>query len=140
MWASTSSYIKSHRWQLVRFSMVGLITFVLNFFLVWVLYGQAGLDYRLAVSCAYLLTVLAHFALNRSYTYGHEGGSVAPDTARYCIMLIVNYLITLSITTLSVELLSLTPYFGIVFSIFGTAFSSFLLMKHYVFVRVEGAK
>lgn len=62
------------------------------------------------------------------------------DTTKYLIMLFANYLITLSVTTVTVELLRLNPYFGIVFSTFATTFSSFLLMKHFVFVREESIK
>lgn len=53
------SYIRFHRWQLICFCIVGLATFVLNFFLVWLLYEKAGLDYRIAVPCAYFITVVA---------------------------------------------------------------------------------
>jgi putative flippase GtrA len=137
MWSKTLSYIVVHRWQLIRFCIVGLATFALNFFLVWLFYGKAVLDYRIAVSCAYFITVVAHFILNRSFTYSQKGGSMAPDTVKYCIMLLANYLITLSITTATVELARLTPYYGIVFATFATAFSSFLLMKHFVFVQKE---
>lgn len=136
----TYSYIVQHRWQLLRFFIVGAATFALNFCLVWLFYGKALLDYRIAVSCAYFITVIAHFLLNRSFTYGQKGGSIAPDTAKYCIMLVANYLITLSITTATVELAKLTPYYGIVFATMATAFSSFLLMKHFVFVQKEFAR
>jgi len=137
MLSKTLSYIVLHRGQIFRFGIVGLTTFALNFFLVWVFYGKAGLDYRIAVTCAYFITVIAHFMLNRSFTYGQEGSSVAPDTVKYCMMLVANYFLTLGITTVTVELLKLTPYYGIVFSTFATAFSSFLLMKHFVFARKE---
>lgn len=140
MFYKAFSYITLHRWQLFRFFIVGVTTFALNFCLVWLFYGKAALDYRIAVSCAYFITVVAHFILNRSFTYGQKGGSIAPDTLKYCIMLLANYLITLSITTATVELAKLTPYYGIIFSTFATAFSSFLLMKHFVFVRKEYAK
>jgi len=133
-------YISLHRWQLVRFGIVGVVTFALNFFLVWLLYGMAGLGYQLAVTCAYFITVVAHFWLNRSFTYAQEGGSAMPDTARYGIMLLINYLLTLSVVTVTVELFKLTPYSGIVFATLATAFSSFLLMKHFVFVQKEQVK
>jgi putative flippase GtrA len=113
---------------------------VLNLCLVWLFYGKALLDYRIAVSCAYFITVVAHFLLNRSFTYGQTGGAIALDTVKYGIMLLANYLITLSITTATVELARLTPYYGIIFSTLVTAFTSFLLMKHYVFVRKEYAR
>jgi len=107
---------------------------------MWLFYGKARLDYRIAVTCAYCITVIAHFMLNRSFTYRQKGGAVFPDTTKYLMMLFANYLITLSVTTVTVELLGLTPYYGIVSSVFVTAFSSFLLMKHFVFVRVDGVK
>jgi putative flippase GtrA len=78
--------------------------------------------------------------LNRSFTYRHKAGSVAPVTAKYGLMLLVNYGLTLSITTATVEFLRLTPYYGIVFSTFATALSSFLLMKHFVFAQKEYVK
>ena len=140
MWVKTFSYFVRHRWELLRFIIVGLVTFALNFFLVWLFYGKAALDYRMAVSYAYFITVVTHFILNRSFTYRHKAGSVVPVTAKYCAMLFVNYGLTLSITTATVELLRLTPYYGIVFSTFATALSSFLLMKHFVFVRKEYVK
>jgi putative flippase GtrA len=140
MWPNIFAYIRNHKWQLIRFCIVGVATFALNLTLVWLFYGKAGLDYRIAVTCAYVVTVGAHFLLNRSFTYRQADGAVGPDAVKYGIMLIANYLITLGITTATVELLGLTPYFGIIFSIFVTAFSSFLLMKHFVFVRKRGVK
>lgn len=133
-------YISLHRWQLTKFVIVGVVTFVLNFMLVWLFYGRAGLDYRIAVTCAYFLTVVAHFMLNRSFTYNHVSGGAILATTKYVMMLLINYLITVSVAAITVELFGLTPYYGIVFSTFFTAFSSFLLMKHFVFVRKERVK
>lgn len=140
MLSSSLRYISCHRLQLVRFGIVGVATFALNFFLVWLFYGRVGLGYQLAVTYAYFITVVAHFTLNRSFTYGIAGGSAIPDTAKYGMMLLINYLITLSVATVTVELLRLTPYYGIVFATLATAFSSFLLMKHFVFVQKEPVK
>ncbi len=137
MLSGVLEYLMRHRWQLVRFVMVGSATFCLNFSLVWLFYGKVGLDYRIAVSCAYFITIIAHFLLNRSFTYSRRDGSVAPDSLRYCTMLLANYAITLGVTTATVELLGLTPYYGVVFSACTTATSSFLLMKHFVFARTK---
>jgi len=137
MLSAAYRYVRSHQWQLFRFGIVGAATFSLNFFLVWLLYGRAGVNYKFAVTGAYVITVMVHFALNRSFTYRQSGGSAVPDTAKYGMMLLVNYLATLSISTLTVEFLLLTPYYGIVFSTFVTAFTSFILMKHFVFTKKE---
>ena len=140
MWSGFLSYIRSHGWQIIRFGVVALVTFALYFFLVWLFYGKTGLDYRIAVTYAYFITVVAHFILNRWFTYRQKGRPRLPDTAKYCIMLFFNYLITLGVTTTTVELLALTPYYATVFSTFATASSSFLLMKYFVFVQKEGFK
>lgn len=129
-------YIRSHLREIIKFCIVGVATLLLNCGLVWLFYGKAALDYRFAVTYAYFITVVAHFMLNRSFTYGRKGGGVAFDTVRYTTMLLCNYFITLFVTTMAVEVLGLLPYFGVLFSVFVTAFSSFLLMKHFVFVRV----
>ena len=133
-------YIRSHGSQLVRFIIVGLATFALNIFLVWLFYGKAGIDYRLAATYAYFITVVVHFILNRSFTYRHEGKLLPSDIVKYCLMLFSNYVITLSVTTVTVEFFLLTPYHGTIFSTFITAFSSFLLMKYYVFAKKESFK
>jgi putative flippase GtrA len=129
------SYIRDHRWQLMRFFIVGIATFALNFSMVWLFYGKVGIDYRIAVTYAYLITIVAHFFLNRSFTYRQNGCAVLPDTAKYCVMLVFNYMITLVVTTITVELLLLTPYYSTIFSTLSTALSSFILMKHFVFIQ-----
>lgn len=140
MLAKTFMYFVRHRWELIRFIIVGLVTFGLNLLMVWLFYGKVALDYRMAVSYAYFITVVAHFLLNRTFTYRHKAGSVAHATAKYFLMLFVNYGLTFSISTATVEYLRLTPYHGVIFSTFGTALSSFLLMKHFVFVQKEYVK
>ena len=135
MWSKIFSYISNHKWQIIRFGIVGVATFLLKLSLVWLFYGKVGLDYRIAVTCAYVITVIVHFLLNRSFTYRRVDGGVGPDTVKYGMLLFANYLITMLITSATVELLGLTPYFGIVLSTLATAGFSFLLMKHFVFVR-----
>jgi putative flippase GtrA len=140
MWPKIFSYISNHKWQIIRFGIVGAATFGLNFSLVFLFYGKVGLEYRIAVTCAYVITICFHFLLNRSFTYRRLDGGVGSDTVKYGISVIANYLITLIITSATVELLGLTPYFGITFSALATAFSSFLLMKYFVFVRKQVIK
>ncbi len=118
---------------MARFGIVGVVTFALNYSLVWVFYGLFGLHYGPAVTIAYIITVLAHFILNRVFTYNSAGSAILNHMTKYGVMLGINYLITLGISVGTVELLALTPYHGVVFATFVTAFSSFFLMKHFVF-------
>jgi putative flippase GtrA len=132
-------YATTHRWQIIRFGLVGLTTLALNYLLVWIFFARLELNYRVAVTCAYVLTVITHFFLNRSFTYQQKNRSVAPHTARYSVMLLVNYLIMLAVVSATVDLIGLTPYHGIIFSVSFTAFSSFFLMKYFVFPHKENA-
>lgn len=127
------SYVRSHLSQIIRFSIVGIVTFVLYYILIWCFYGRFEFDYRLAVSCSYVITVAVHFLVNRFFTYRKEGFTMIHDTFKYLIMLAVNYVITLGITMAGVEIFGFSPYFAVLFPIAMTAVSSFLMMKHFVF-------
>jgi putative flippase GtrA len=140
MLINTITYLTRHKWQLLRFAIVGIVTFTINFSMVWVFYGKAKLDYRIAVSFAYILTVITHFYMNRSFTFRQESDNAVFDVAKYSMLPMLNYVITLSVNTFTVEFLRLTPYFGIIFSTFFTSISSFIVMKHFVFVRLGGSK
>ncbi len=140
MLINTVSYLIRHKWQLVRFVIVGIVTFAINLSMVWIFYGKAKLDYRIAVSIAYIITVVIHFFMNRSFTFRQESDKAVFDVVKYSTLPILNYIITLIVNTFTVELLGLTPYFGIFFSTLFTAISSFILMKHFVFVRIGGSK
>ena len=134
--ASISYGLQSRR-QMGRFAVVGIVTFALNYSLVWLFYGRLAWHYGTAITLAYIVTVCAHFFLNRTFTYESAGSAVLSHMGKYGVMLGINYLITLSITVVTVELIALTPYHGVVLATFATAFSSFLLMKHFVFFRQE---
>jgi putative flippase GtrA len=126
----------SQSWgQVARFGVVGVVTFALNYSLVWVFYGLFNLHYKTAVTLAYIITVFTHFMLNRIFTYNSAGSAIVSHMTKYGMMLGINYLITISVSVATVELLRLTPYHGVVFATFATAFSSFFLMKYFVFYR-----
>jgi len=131
--SKTILYLIKNRFQIFRFGIVGAITFILNFSLVWSLYGLLELNYPIAVTLAYIITVIAHFLLNRYFTYKADNSSVIGHIGRYGVMLMVNYLVTVSISIVTVELFKLTPYHGVIFATGMTAFLSFLIMKYFVF-------
>jgi putative flippase GtrA len=133
MIAKPIAYFSRDRALIARFGLVGIITLALNYFLVWFFYGAAALDYRIAVSIAYVLVVVVHFLLSRTFTYKAQGSPVLGHAGRYLGMLISNYFLTLIITICTVELCGLTPYWGAVFAAIANAVSSFIVMKCFVF-------
>jgi len=133
-------YFEKYKWHLIRFGLVGVATFFLNISLIWLLYENVGLDNRISVSGAYIITVAAHFLLNHSFTFRQKVETVRLDFMKYAIMVTFNYMITLIVSIVVVELFGLSIYLGGIFSVFVTGFTSFLLMNHFVFAGKFGKK
>ena len=62
-------YLIEHRIQLMKFVVVGIVTFLINFLFFHLFYGLFHWDYRIAVSLAYVITVISHFLLHRIFTF-----------------------------------------------------------------------
>ena len=91
------------------------------------------MNYKIAVSIAYLASVLTHFIANRRFTFQSHGHNLWPHIAKYCSLVVINYLITLAVVHIIVVELFLSPYLGIVGSIIATVLVGFLLAKLWVF-------
>lgn len=132
------SYIIKNRDLIVRFGLVGVITFGVNYFFVWLFYGVLTLDYRIAVSIAFVVTVIVHFILSRTVTYKANAVSqIVHHIWKYGVMLAINYMINLWVSIIVVEVCGLTTYLGVVFATAITMGSSFFLMKYFVFSSHE---
>ena len=136
---SLSLYCRSHLGEFLRFAVVGLATFGVNFVSFAVLFGLLGCDYRVAVSLAYGVTVFCHFMSNKLFTFRAKEQAFSRNTPRYILMLGLNYCITLVASWMTVEVLHLSPYFTVIASTGGTAVTSFFVMKYFVFRPTEVA-
>jgi putative flippase GtrA len=126
--------------ELCRFGLVGIATFGVNFLSFSVFFGLLHLDYRVAISLAYVFTVCCHFLLNKTFTFGATEQRLRHNAPRYVLMLGFNYVITITASWLTVEVLGASPYFGVVASTAGTALSSYFVMKYFVFRESTAAQ
>jgi putative flippase GtrA len=130
------SYLKNNQSYIIRFILVGFVTFAINNLFFLFFNGYLQFNYQLSITFSYFLTVASHFCLNNFFTFsGQVEKVILGAVPRYLLMLGLNYLITLSVVASTVEFIGLSPYFGIVFSSAATAISSFLVMNHFVFRR-----
>ena len=83
-------------WQLVRYVLVGGSAFVLDFGTLWALKSGAGLPAWLAAACAYTLSTLDSFLLQRKFTFSADLG-MGNSAVRYGILLLVNLVLTSAI-------------------------------------------
>jgi putative flippase GtrA len=126
-------YVLTHRVQLAKFIFVGLVTFGINFSSFHLFYAVIALDYKAAVSIAFVITVVSHFLLHRAFTFEATDQALVHHTWKYFVMLGLNYSISLTVVWFTVEIAKISPYFGVVASTLATACVSFFLMKYFVF-------
>ena len=126
-------YLAEHRLQIVKFAVIGFLTLGINFISFHLFYGLFRLDYRIAVSLAYIVTVSCHFSLHRIFTFRATDQQIAHNAGKYLFMLIMNYGITLTVVWLVVEIVGWSPYVGVIASSAATASASFFIMKYFVF-------
>jgi putative flippase GtrA len=126
-------YLAEHRTQIAKFVTVGLVTFGINFLFFHVFFGWFQWDYRVAVSLAYVITVISHFSLHLLFTFSAAEQQFVHNAGKYLLMLALNYGMTLAVVGLVVEVAKLSPYIGVIASTAATASMSFFVMKYFVF-------
>jgi putative flippase GtrA len=113
----------------------GGLTAAIYYALLAVLLGKARLEYHLAITVAYLTAITFQFLINRIVTFRAAGAPVFPQAARYLATAGINYLATLAVATVAVELIGLNAYWGALLALLVTTPLNFILSKKWVFVR-----
>lgn len=108
------SYIRKNFVFIYRFLIVGILTFIINFSLVFSLDKFLHLNYKLSITISYLLTLIAHFILSRSFTFKIFYFD-SSHLIRYSILPIVNFFISFLMAIFVVEILDLPLYFSVFF-------------------------
>ncbi|MCL4490365.1 MAG: GtrA family protein [Nitrospirae bacterium] len=119
--------------SVAAFVVVGILTAAVYFSLYTLLWKLLCLDYRIAVTVAYLGGVLFHFSMNRRITFRSRNAKALHQVGRYTVMIGFNYLLTMIIVEISVKILSLQPYWGVIFATCFTAVTGYLISKFWVF-------
>lgn len=124
--------------ELLAYLIIGGLTAFIYFGIIALDVEILELDYRIAVSIAYVIAVSFHFLANRKFTFRVSDSRVVRQFFRYIGVLLINYLITISIVSLSVDRLGVSPYEGVAASIAVTVVVGYIVTKFWVF-RNKGA-
>jgi putative flippase GtrA len=135
-----TKYFILDRRSIIAYLVVGALTAMLYFSVFTGLWQILYVEYRIAVSIAYLMAVSFHFFMNRKITFQITGGNIRQEIARYAVMGILNYLVSMLVLEFSVKILLLSPYLGVLFGIATTLVSGYLLSKHWVFQVAQKKK
>ena len=131
--ASLQQHIIRHKISIFLFLCVGTISAIVNIGSFGILYNYFHLHYQISVTIAYFLSVLVHFTANRRFTFKNHTTHFIPQLQRYITMLITNYLITLSVVQIMVEILHFSPYIGIMSAIACTISISYFMSRFWIF-------
>jgi putative flippase GtrA len=84
---------RPHNWvQLAKFCTVGATGYVVNLSVYTALLLGAGVDYRLAATCSFLVAVTNNYTWNRVWTFRGQRGHVAYQGVRFLVVSVLAYL------------------------------------------------
>jgi putative flippase GtrA len=134
MIAVIKNYYGIYRASLLKFFFTGICVYLIHNLFFYFFNRLLNFRYELSITFAYILTAIVHFTLNRNFTFRQKTREgINYSIPRYLFLLLINYVVTIIVITLCVELLNLNPYFGIFFSTGTTVVLNFFLMNHFVF-------
>ena len=127
-------YVKTNFREILTFGIVGILCFVINISLIW--FFNHYFDYKITVTLAYIPTFFFHFLCHKFITYSDKTNKLKKNLFFYFIMLFINYFLSLSIVSFTIKILSLSIFYGALFSNFIIPIFSYTFMKFIVFKKV----
>lgn len=115
------------------FIFVGTLSAVVYFSSFTLLWKYLDINYKVAVSISYVLSVIIHFCANRRLTFRSHNHRLSGQLVKYIIMISINYVVTLLVMHYVVSVLGYSPYLGVVCAIGSTVGVSYLMAKFWVF-------
>jgi len=89
--------------QLVRFGVVGAVGFIVNLGVYTVFVHPIGVDYHVAAVAAWTVAVFNNFVLNRHWTFEARDGRASFQAARFVVVSLVAFGVSLLLLTVLVE-------------------------------------
>jgi putative flippase GtrA len=131
--------LRQYASELFRFGLVGSVAAILQLGAFSLFYNMLHVDHLVSATIAYVITIIAHFFLNRTFTFSVTQRISGTQIKRYAMLLALNYVVIMGCVWSSTDLFRLAPQMGIVFALLVTALISFLVMKHFVFGPVPAS-
>jgi putative flippase GtrA len=125
--------IKKNFLPAIKFGLVGVITAIIHFSVMWLASSFLKIDYILAVSASYFLSTIFHYSVNRYFTFSAHNRNDHWQFARYMVLWIINYIITIIVVSTTVEYFGLSAYLGVCAGVVITVFPGYFLSRYWVF-------
>ena len=119
----------------MRFALIGGLTAILYFLVMWLSSSRLHLGYEIAVSVAYLISTTFHFLANKYFTFKSASEPSHMQLIKYGVMWIINYIITVAVVWLAVEKFAFSAYVGVCMAVVMTFMVGFILGQCWVFKK-----
>lgn len=126
-------------YQFARYLIVGGSTAILYFGLLLFSVEYLNFGHLAAVSLAYMSAISFHFLANKIFTFRSRGANVVREVARYLCVALVNYIVTLVVVFLVVDLARQSTYFGATVAVAVTLGLGYGMTKFWVFQYGRGS-
>ncbi len=125
---------------MLSYIIIGSLSIGLNFLSFAFFWNFLGINYKISVTIAYIITVVFNFSCNRHFTFRSSGANFVSHAYRYIAMIFLNYSITMITVHIVVEGFGLSPYFGLLSSVAVTSITGFTLSKFWVYKHKSDVK
>jgi len=132
-----SYLMNTHVTHILKFGIVGFVTAVIYFVIMWFGESVMALNYLLAISIAYIFSTTFHFFANRHFTFKAGDEEKFTQLIKYLILWIINYALTMLIVIICVERVHLSSYMGVCISVIATVSVGYFLSRYWVFKSRE---
>jgi len=117
--------------------IIGLTTAALYFLGFVLFFRELHFHYVIAISIAYLTSMIFNFTANRFITFALHRRQWHLQLVKYLCIAFFNYLVSLATVHVVVEYLDLSPYFGTIAAIGMTVMSGYLFSKYWIYSAKE---
>ena len=122
--------------QFLTYASVGIASNA-TLYVVYLLLTSTGIGHKSAMSLCYFAGMLMTFALNRRYTFNHDG-HVLGSAVRHAVMYALMYVANLGALVILVDVMQLPHRPVVLVCILLTACIMFLMQKLWVFPEGRG--
>lgn len=123
--------------SLVRYLVMGGLSFAFDFGLLWLLYDIAGVPLTVATPTAFLASFVVTYTLQRLFAF-RATASVAPSVVRYALLVVANTALTTGIVALA-DSAGWPWAAGKLIAVAVTTVGNYFAYRYWVFARPKGS-
>lgn len=123
--------------SLVRYLVMGGLSFAFDFGLLWLLYDVAGVQLAVATPTAFLASFVVTYTLQRLFAF-RATDSMAPSIVRYAILVAANTVLTTGIVAFA-DAVGWSWVLGKVAAVTVTTVGNFFAYRYWVFTHPKGS-